>query len=121
MLRFEPRVDTQVAARRAGPREWTCTTAELDLDLIARLADRLPVSLVLHGSSGVPGATLRAAVAGGIRKVNVGTALDVGYTAEVRQYLAADEPVTDQRKYLAPPATRCATWVTGLATQILRR
>lgn len=80
----------------------TSATAELDLALIARLAERLPVPLVLHGSSGVPVATLRAAVAAGIRKVNVGTALNVGYTAQVRQYLAADGSVTDPRKYLAP-------------------
>lgn len=79
----------------------TTATARLDHDLIARLAERLPVPLVLHGSSGVPVDGLRAAVAAGIRKINVGTALNVGYTAQVRRYLAGDEKVTDPRKYLA--------------------
>ncbi|WP_129789168.1 class II fructose-bisphosphate aldolase [Promicromonospora panici] len=80
----------------------TTATARLDLDLIARLAERLPVPLVLHGSSGVPMPALRAAVAAGIRKINIGTALNVGYTARVRAHLADDEAVTDPRKYLTP-------------------
>ncbi|MFC8801027.1 class II fructose-bisphosphate aldolase [Promicromonospora sp. NPDC057138] len=98
----------------------TAATAELDLDLIARLAERLPVPLVLHGSSGVPVATLRAAVAAGIRKVNVGTALNVGYTARVRQYLADDETVTDPRKYLAPARDAVRDTVAGLAAAVGR-
>jgi fructose-bisphosphate aldolase class II len=97
----------------------TSATAELDLDLIARLAERLPVPLVLHGSSGVPVPTLRAAVAAGIRKVNVGTALNVGYTAEVRQYLAADGAVTDPRKYLAPARNAVRDVVDRLSTDLL--
>ncbi|MGI5190971.1 class II fructose-bisphosphate aldolase [Promicromonospora sp. CA-289599] len=97
----------------------TSATAELDLDLVTRLAERLPVPLVLHGSSGVPVVTLRAAVAAGIRKVNVGTALNVGYTAEVRQYLAADGAVTDPRKYLAPARAAVRDVVDRLATDVL--
>ncbi|WP_369372219.1 class II fructose-bisphosphate aldolase [Promicromonospora sp. Populi] len=98
----------------------TTATAELDLDLIARLAARLPVPLVLHGSSGVPLGTLRAAVAGGVRKINVGTALNVGYTAQVRQYLADDASVTDPRKYLTPARTAVREVVDRLSTEVLR-
>ncbi len=54
----------------------TTQSAELDLDLIAALRDAVPVPLVLHGSSGVPDHTLRAAVGAGIVKVNIGTALN---------------------------------------------
>jgi fructose-bisphosphate aldolase class II len=96
----------------------TTATAELDLGLIARLAERLPVPLVLHGSSGVPVPTLRDAVAAGIRKINVGTALNVGYTARVRQYLADDAAVTDPRKYLAPAREAIRDAVTELATAV---
>jgi fructose-bisphosphate aldolase class II len=96
----------------------TAATAVLDLDLIARLADRLPVPLVLHGSSGVPVPTLRAAVAAGIRKVNVGTALNVGYTARVRQFLADDATVTDPRKYLTPARDAVRDAVLNLATAV---
>lgn len=96
----------------------TTATARLDLDLIARLADRLPVPLVLHGSSGVPVPVLRDAVGAGIRKINVGTALNVGYTARVRRYLADDEAVTDPRKYLAPARDAVRDAVAGLATAV---
>lgn len=95
----------------------TTATAHLDLDLIARLAQQVPVPLVLHGSSGVPAEALQDAVRAGIRKINIGTALNVALTAQVRQALAADEALTDPRRYLAPAreaiaqvvATTCAT------------
>ncbi|WP_454855009.1 class II fructose-bisphosphate aldolase [Promicromonospora soli] len=96
----------------------TTANARLDLDLVARLAERLPVPLVLHGSSGVPVPALRAAVAAGIRKINVGTALNVGYTARVRRYLADDETVTDPRKYLAPARDAIRDAVRELATAV---
>jgi fructose-bisphosphate aldolase class II len=67
----------------------TTKTAELDLDLIATLRDAVPVPLVLHGSSGVPDDTLRAAVRAGIVKVNIGTALNVAYTGALREALSA--------------------------------
>lgn len=83
----------------------TQRTARLDHDLIARLAGRVPVPLVLHGSSGVPEDELREAVSAGIRKVNVGTALNVALTGSLRASLAADPAVTDPRRYLAPART----------------
>ncbi|MFC7876939.1 class II fructose-bisphosphate aldolase [Isoptericola sp. NPDC057391] len=97
----------------------TTATAELDLGLVERLAERVPVPLVLHGSSGVPVPALRAAVAAGIRKINVGTALNVGYTAQVRQFLAADGTTTDPRKYLDPARGAVRDAVDQLCTQVL--
>jgi fructose-bisphosphate aldolase class II len=57
---------------------------------------------VLHGSSGLPDAQLAAAVAHGMVKVNIGTALNVAFTASVRASLASDPAVVDPRRYLAP-------------------
>ena len=71
----------------------TTQTAQLDIDLIAALRDAVPVPLVLHGSSGVPDETLRAAVRAGIVKVNIGTALNVAYTGALREALAASTSV----------------------------
>jgi fructose-bisphosphate aldolase class II len=71
----------------------TAQTAELDIDLVAALRDAVPVPLVLHGSSGVPDETLRAAVRAGIVKVNIGTALNVAYTGALREALAATTTV----------------------------
>jgi fructose-bisphosphate aldolase class II len=80
----------------------TTQTAHLDSDLIGRLRDQVPVPLVLHGSSGVPDDELRAAVAAGIAKVNIGTALNIAMTGAVRNALGTDPQVVDPRKYLAP-------------------
>jgi len=62
----------------------TSQTAELDIALIERLAAAVSVPLVLHGSSGVGAPGIRAAVAAGIRKVNVGTQLSAAYTNALR-------------------------------------
>lgn len=79
----------------------TSRTARLDHDLIAALSAATGVPLVLHGSSGVPDDELRRAVSAGIRKINVGTALNVALTSAVRSALADDPTVTDPRTYLA--------------------
>ena len=92
----------------------TNQTAALDLDLIARLADVVTVPLVLHGSSGVPDAALREAVAAGIRKVNVGTGLNVVFTAEVRAVLDSSGSLTDPRHYLARARERVSELVAHL-------
>ncbi|HEX7806654.1 MAG TPA: class II fructose-bisphosphate aldolase [Cellulomonas sp.] len=79
----------------------TSADASVDIGLIERLAALVPVPLVLHGSSGVTPDSLGAAVRAGIRKVNVGTALNVAYTGEIRRLLDGDARVTDPRAYLA--------------------
>lgn len=93
------RVDA-LAVAVGSEHAMTTADATLDLDLVDRLAVAVPVPLVLHGSSGVPLAMLAAAVAAGIRKVNVGTALNVAYTGAVRAWLAQDERGVDPRRFL---------------------
>lgn len=77
----------------------TNRTAQLDLDLIAAIREQVPVPLVLHGSSGVDDPDLVAAVRRGMTKVNIATHLNRVLTAAVRDTLAADQQVTDPRKY----------------------
>ena len=77
-------------------------SAALDHELITAIAAAVGIPLVLHGSSGVPDDELRQAVAAGMVKINIGTALNIGFTGAVREYLAANESVVDPRKYLAP-------------------
>jgi fructose-bisphosphate aldolase class II len=74
--------------------------AVLDLDLIRRLRDAVPVPLVLHGSSGVPDETLGAAIRAGLTKINIATQLNKVFTAAVRDCLAADALLVDPRQYL---------------------
>jgi fructose-bisphosphate aldolase class II len=96
----------------------TQRTAKLDSALIATLAGRLDVPLVLHGSSGVPPDELRTAVAAGIAKVNVGTALNVAMTAAVRTALADDQALVDPRRYLTTGRTAMADAVRDLLTTL---
>ncbi|MFC1419543.1 class II fructose-bisphosphate aldolase [Streptacidiphilus cavernicola] len=92
----------------------TVRQAALDLPLIAALRAAVPVPLVLHGSSGVPDRTLTAAVAAGMRKVNIATHLNRLYTEAVREALAADPTLVDPRRWLAPAREAVATEVSRL-------
>jgi len=93
-------------------------SATLDFDLIRRLRASVPVPLVLHGSSGVADSDLRKAVEAGITKINVGTLLNVRFTAAVRAHLAADSDVNDPRRYLSPARDAMAEAVATLITAI---
>ncbi len=77
-------------------------SAVVDLGLVARLADAVPVPLVLHGSSGVDDESLAAVVRAGMTKVNIATRLNQVMTAEVRKRLSCNEGISDPRKYLGP-------------------
>jgi fructose-bisphosphate aldolase class II len=77
-------------------------TTVLDKELIAALRARLPVPLVLHGSSGVPDEEIRRAIAAGMTKINISTHLVSVFTATVREVLGTDPALVDSRKYLRP-------------------
>jgi fructose-bisphosphate aldolase class II len=77
-------------------------TTVLDKELIAALRAKLPVPLVLHGSSGVPDEEIRRAIAAGMTKINISTHLVSAFTATVREILGADPALVDSRKYLRP-------------------
>lgn len=90
----------------------TSRDAALDHELIASLRKAVPIPLVLHGSSGVGDDELRRAVAGGLVKVNVGTALNIAFTGAVRHVLDEDPKAVDPRKYLKPAREAMAATVT---------
>jgi len=75
--------------------------AEIDLELVARLARAVPVPLVLHGSSGVPDDTIVRGIRSGLTKINVSTHLNGAFTDAIRVYLAQHPSAVDSRKYLA--------------------
>ncbi|MEV7612767.1 class II fructose-bisphosphate aldolase [Streptomyces sp. NPDC089799] len=92
----------------------TARTAALDRVLLARLAKTLDVPLVLHGSSGLPDSELAAAVAGGIRKVNIGTALNVAMTEAIRTNLTGADP----RPYLTAARTAMAATAAAMISAL---
>ncbi|WP_453985279.1 class II fructose-bisphosphate aldolase [Brevibacterium casei] len=96
-------------------------TSRLDLTLIARLAEVVPVPLVLHGSSGVADDEIRRGVAAGMRKVNVSTHLNSVFTAAVRETLTANPALVDSRKYLAPAREAFAAETARLLTLLAGR
>jgi fructose-bisphosphate aldolase class II len=99
----------------------TTRSAALDHALITALTGAVPVPLVLHGSSGVPDDELARAVAAGVRKVNIGTALNVAMTGAVRRTLEADPGLVDPRRYLAPGREAMAAAVQHLAGVVRAR
>ncbi|MGC9500293.1 class II fructose-bisphosphate aldolase [Streptomyces sp. WG7] len=98
----------------------TTRTATLDHDLIKELSGALDVPLVLHGSSGVPDGELAAAVAGGISKVNVGTALNLAMTGAIREFLAAHPEAVDSRGYLTAGRQAMARAVATIIQAVAR-
>ncbi len=92
----------------------TTRDAHLDVELIRGLAAIIPIPLVRHGSSGGPDDQLQAAARAGIRKINVGTALNLAYTGAVRTVLDAHLDVSDPRKYLAAGRAAIGDTVAGL-------
>jgi fructose-bisphosphate aldolase class II len=96
----------------------TDRSARLDQDLIGALRVAVPVPLVLHGSSGVPDSELSRAVSGGVVKINIGTALNVAYTAAVRRTLASTPAAVDPRRALSAARDAMADVIAALMTVI---
>ena len=94
-------------------------SARLDIPLIERLAEAVPVPLVLHGSSGVPDDDLPEVVRAGITKVNIGTRLNVALTRRLRTVLAEKPELVDPRKYLGPARDAVAAEARLVLTKLL--
>ncbi|GJF33143.1 fructose-bisphosphate aldolase [Kitasatospora sp. NE20-6] len=97
----------------------TSRDARLDHARLAALHEALAVPLVLHGSSGVADDELQRAVAGGISKVNIGTALSIAMTGAIRAHLDADPRVVDPRRYLAAGRAAVADTAAQLLTTVV--
>ena len=65
------------------------TKATLDLELLARIRQTVPVPLVLHGGTGIPANAIQPAIARGVAKVNYGTRLKQVFLSGVCEAVAA--------------------------------
>ena len=69
---------------------------KLDIDRVKAIREACGVPLVLHGGSGIPDAQVKAAIAAGIRKMNIGTDVCCAYADGAKEALA------DPNRSLAP-------------------
>lgn len=60
---------------------------ELNFKKLAEVREAIEVPLVLHGGTGIPAEDIRKAIQGGIRKINVGTAIYTSYMNGIRRQL----------------------------------
>ena len=74
----------------------------LDFERLSRIAAKVKIPLVMHGSSGVPADAVREAIRRGIRKVNIDTDIRQAFTEKLRAVLAGAPDEIDPRKVLGP-------------------
>lgn len=70
----------------------------LDYKLIEDCAAKIPVPLVMHGTSGVPFEDIKKSIKAGVTKINVGTDLLVANFTAIRKFLAENPSAYDIRK-----------------------
>ncbi|HEX3099943.1 MAG TPA: class II fructose-bisphosphate aldolase [Patescibacteria group bacterium] len=76
--------------------------AHVDVERIREIHSLVNAPLVLHGASGVPDDVISEAIAAGIAIINIDTELRMGFTRELRTFLASHPDEIDPRKYLNP-------------------
>ncbi len=73
---------------------------KLDLQRLSEIQQVVSVPLVLHGTSGVPEAQVRACIQRGVCKVNYATELRIAFTQAVKQTLLERPDALDPKVYL---------------------
>lgn len=73
---------------------------KLEFERMKQIDEALPIPLVLHGASGIPGDQIEKAIASGTAKINVNTDFQMAWAEEVREELEEDEKVYDPRKII---------------------
>ena len=89
---------------------------KLDIDRVKAIREACGVPLVLHGGSGIPDEQVKAAIAGGIRKMNIGTDVCCAFAEGTKE--ALDDP----NRSLAPDVfmKKAIASVKALATDKIR-
>lgn len=75
---------------------------KIDFDRVKAIKEKLNIPLVLHGSSGVPEASIKKAVENGINKINIDTDIRMSFNSGVREFAKNNPDVYDPRKLLGP-------------------
>jgi tagatose bisphosphate family class II aldolase len=72
----------------------------LDFERLAAIKERLSLPLVLHGASGVPEESIKAAIRGGISKINIATELKIPMAHAIQQVFKEKPEENDPRSYM---------------------
>lgn len=75
---------------------------KIDFERIRAIKAKLNMPLVLHGSSGVPEASIEKAIEAGINKINIDTDLRQAYHLAVKKFIQDNPDVYDPRKINGP-------------------
>jgi len=73
---------------------------KLDYKRLAAIKERVSLPLVLHGASGVPEASIKAAIQGGIAKINIATELKIPMAHAIQQVFKEKPEENDPRNYM---------------------
>ncbi len=79
----------------------------LNFDVLATISELTsPMTLVLHGGTGIPADMIKKAISLGVSKINVNTECQLSFAAATRKYIEAGKDLEgkgfDPRKLLAP-------------------
>lgn len=74
---------------------------DIKIDIMKDISEKTNMPLVLHGGSGIPEETLKAAVANGICKANFNTELQLGWHKDVIKFVEENKNVYDPRKVIS--------------------
>ena len=74
---------------------------DIKINIMKDISDKTNMPLVLHGGSGIPEETLKAAVANGICKANFNTELQLGWHKDVIKFVIENKDVYDPRKIIS--------------------
>jgi ketose-bisphosphate aldolase len=91
---------------------------KLDIELLSRISEQVPVPLVLHGSSGIPDRMLQEAIRNGMCKINLATETKNAFMLALQSILK-DNTEIDLRKVF-PQATRQVTELIKNKMQIIQ-
>ncbi|WP_225731022.1 MULTISPECIES: class II fructose-bisphosphate aldolase [unclassified Nocardia] len=96
---------------------------EIDIALIGAVATTTGLPIVLHGSSGVQAAELRAGIDAGLRKINIETALRKTYVNTARAALTSSGPHAGKPRFLTKATDEAlgALYAALLADYTLRK
>ncbi|GAA4855701.1 class II fructose-1,6-bisphosphate aldolase [Paenibacillus vulneris] len=75
---------------------------KIDFDRIHRIAQKVPVPLVLHGGSGIPEEQVKRSVSLGMAKMNIATEIRIVFSDAIKSVFAQNPDENDPRKYMIP-------------------